>query len=101
VSPRLPLQPLTADSAVLRSPLYFLLLVLLGLGAYVTLSLNLWGPLLRMASAAGQQAVEIGKERLRDFLDQAEPVVREPVVLRGRDAVERRAVDAMPEHDEA
>ncbi|KAI9834461.1 MAG: Dynamin-like GTPase that mediates homotypic ER fusion [Phylliscum demangeonii] len=58
--------------AVLRNPLYFLLLILLAIVAYVTFTLNLWGPMLRMANAASQQAVEVGKERLRDFLESAE-----------------------------
>lgn len=57
---------------VLRNPVYFVFLILLGVAAYVTYTLNLWGPMLRMANAASQQAVEVGKERLRDFLETAE-----------------------------
>jgi len=59
-------------SAVLRNPVYFIFLILLGVGAYVTYTLNLWGPMLRMANAASTQAVEIGKEKLRDFLENSE-----------------------------
>ncbi|KAI9845634.1 MAG: Dynamin-like GTPase that mediates homotypic ER fusion [Sclerophora amabilis] len=55
--------------AVLRNPVYFLFLLLLGAGAYVTYTLNLWGPMLRMSNAASQQALEVGKERLREFLE--------------------------------
>lgn len=58
--------------AVLRNPLYFIMLALLGGGAYVTYNLNLWGPMLRMADAASQQAIEVGKERLREFLEERE-----------------------------
>lgn len=58
--------------AVLRNPVYFIFLILLGIGAYVTYTLNLWGPMIRMADAASKQAVEVGKERLREFLESQE-----------------------------
>lgn len=45
-------------------------LILLAIGAYVTYTLNLWGPMLKMASAASQQALEEGKKRLREFLEE-------------------------------
>jgi len=48
------------------------MLILLGVAAYVTYTLNLWGPILRMANAASAQAIEIGKEKLREFLDNAD-----------------------------
>src|SRR5262249_50027221 len=57
---------------VLRNPLYFIFLILLGAGAYVTYTLNLWGPMLRMTEAASHQALEIGKERLREFLESSD-----------------------------
>ncbi|KAI9689340.1 MAG: Dynamin-like GTPase that mediates homotypic ER fusion [Bathelium mastoideum] len=58
--------------AVLRNPAYFLLLIVLGVSAYVTWTLNLWGPMLRMGNAASAQAIEIGKEKLREFLQESE-----------------------------
>ncbi|KAF2219357.1 RHD3/Sey1 [Elsinoe ampelina] len=58
--------------AVLKNPAYFLLLALSLVGAYVTYTLNLWGPILRMTNAATAQAVEVGKERLREFLQETE-----------------------------
>lgn len=45
---------------------------MVGIGAYVTYTLNLWGPMARMADAASRQAVDIGKERLREFLETSE-----------------------------
>jgi len=57
---------------VLRNPLYFIMLILLGAGAYVTYTLNLWGPMLRMTNAASAQGMEIFKEKLRDFLESSE-----------------------------
>ena len=57
---------------VLRNPVYFILLILLGVGAYVTYTLNLWGPMMRMTNAASAQALEIGKEKLREFLADTE-----------------------------
>ncbi|CAK3853102.1 probable SEY1 [Lecanosticta acicola] len=58
--------------AVLRNPVYFILLILLGAAAYVTYTLNLWGPMLRMTNAASQQGLEIFKEKLREFLESSE-----------------------------
>ncbi|KAI4919189.1 Dynamin-like GTPase that mediates homotypic ER fusion [Alternaria conjuncta] len=58
--------------AVLRNPVYFIFLILLGVGAYVTYTLNLWGPMARMANAASTQGLEVGKERLRAFLESSD-----------------------------
>lgn len=52
--------------------MYFIFLILLAVGGYVTYTLNLWGPMLRMANAASAQAVEVGKERLREFLEHSD-----------------------------
>ncbi|KAH0551704.1 Dynamin-like GTPase that mediates homotypic ER fusion [Trichoglossum hirsutum] len=76
----------SAIGGVAQIPLYFYgLLLALGWNemwaAYVTYTLNLWGPMLRMANAASQQALEVGKERLREFLDGSE-IARRPVVMR-------------------
>lgn len=57
---------------MLRNPLYFIFLILLAIGAYVTHTLNLWGPMLNMANAASAQALEEGKKRLREFLETSE-----------------------------
>jgi hypothetical protein len=68
---------------VLRNPVYFVFLILLGVGAYVTYTLNLWGPMIKMANAASQQAIEVGKERLREFLEHSDSS-RHPIALGGR-----------------
>ena len=57
---------------VLRNPVYFIFLIMLGAGAYVTFQLNLWGPIMNMTSAASAQALEEGKKKLRDFLESTE-----------------------------
>ncbi|KAI4137397.1 MAG: hypothetical protein LQ341_005160 [Variospora aurantia] len=54
---------------VLRNPAYFGFLILFAAGAYVTYTLNLWGPMYQMANAASQQALEEGKKKLREFLE--------------------------------
>nr|Q2GUT7.2 RecName: Full=Protein SEY1 [Chaetomium globosum CBS 148.51] len=54
---------------VLRNPMLFMLLLVMGGGTYVAYTLNLLGPMMQMANAASNQAVEIGKEKLRDFLE--------------------------------
>ena len=48
------------------------MLILLGIGAYVTYTLNLWGPMLRMTNAASTQGLEIFREKLREFLESNE-----------------------------
>jgi hypothetical protein len=58
--------------AVLRNPILFLLIIVMAGGAYVAHTLNLLGPMAQMGNAAIHQAVEIGKERLRDFLENSE-----------------------------
>ncbi len=59
-------------------------MIILGVAAYVTYTLNLWGPMLRMANAASAQAVEIGKEKLREFLESSE-TGRQAIGMKGRD----------------
>lgn len=68
---RMHCSPLT-HLPVLRNPIYFIFLILLGAGAYVTYTLNLWGPMLRMTNAASTQGLEIFKEKLREFLESSE-----------------------------
>ena len=63
---------LANNVTVLRNPMYFIFLILLGAAAYVTYTLNLWGPILRMTNAASAQAIEIGKEKLREFLESSD-----------------------------
>lgn len=41
-------------------------------GSYVAYTLNLLGPMMQMTNAASNQAVEIGKQKLRDFLENNE-----------------------------
>lgn len=55
--------------AILRNPFLFLLLAILGGGTYVAYTLSLLGPMMQMANAASNQAVEIGKQKLREFLE--------------------------------
>lgn len=38
----------------------------------MTYTLNLWGPIINMTQAASSQALEEGKKRLRDFLQESE-----------------------------
>lgn len=47
-------------------------LIILAIGAYVTYTLNLWGPMLKMTNAASQQALEEFKKRLREFLESSD-----------------------------
>lgn len=57
---------------MIRNPVYFLFLLILGAGAYITYTLNLWGPIIQMTNAASQQALEEGKKRLREFLESSD-----------------------------
>ncbi|OTB03574.1 hypothetical protein M426DRAFT_321734 [Hypoxylon sp. CI-4A] len=70
--------------AVLRNPILFLLLVIMAGGFYISYSLNLLGPMMQMSSAAWNQASEIGKERLREFIQNNE-TARQAIGVTGRD----------------
>lgn len=68
---------------VLRNPIYFIFLIALAIGAYVTYTLNLWGPMLQMTNAASAQAIEEGKKRLREFLEASE-TGRQAIAMEGK-----------------
>lgn len=57
---------------VLRNPIYFVFLLTIGIVLYITWTLNLWGPILSMIEAASAQGIEIGKTKLREFLENNE-----------------------------
>ncbi|KAH0139179.1 root hair defective 3 GTP-binding protein, partial [Aureobasidium melanogenum] len=74
--------------AVLRNPLYFVFLILLGIAGYVTYTLNLWGPIIRMTNAASAQGLEVFKERLREFLETSD-TGRQAMAMSGSKPSER------------
>lgn len=69
--------------AVARSPMLLILGILAVGGLYVTYQLNLWDPILRVSGAAWTQGLQVGKERLREFLLSSE-VGRQAVAMEGR-----------------
>ncbi|KAK0612814.1 RHD3/Sey1 [Bombardia bombarda] len=68
---------------VLRNPFLFVLILVMGGGTYVAYTLNLLGPMMQMANAASNQAVEIGKAKLRDFLENNE-MARQAIAMPSR-----------------
>ncbi|KAK3321230.1 protein SEY1 [Cercophora scortea] len=83
---------------VLRNPFLFVLILVMGGGTYVAYTLNLLGPMMQMANAASTQAVEIGKEKLRDFLQNNE-TARAAIAMPARkrqdsDAVSMETLDS-------
>ena len=60
-----------------------MLIIIMGGGTYVAYTLNLLGPMMQMANAASNQAVEIGKEKLRTFLESNE-TVRQAIAMPSR-----------------
>ncbi|KAI1109486.1 RHD3/Sey1 [Nemania sp. NC0429] len=70
---------------VLRNPILFLLLIIIAGGTYVAYNLNLLGPMMQMSSAAWNQAIEIGKQKLREFLENNE-TARQAIALPPRDS---------------
>ncbi|KAH9893717.1 SEY1 protein [Xylariomycetidae sp. FL2044] len=70
---------------VLRNPMLFLLLIIVAGGTYVAYNLNLLGPMMQMSGAAWGQAVEIGKQRLREFLENNE-TARQAIAMPARDS---------------
>lgn len=47
------------------------MLILAG-GTYVAYTMNMLGPMMQMANAAGTQGVEIGKQKLREFIENSD-----------------------------
>ncbi|KAF1353223.1 RHD3/Sey1 [Delphinella strobiligena] len=58
--------------AILRNPIYFLFLAILGAAAVITYRLNLWGPIIQMTNAASAQGLDIFKQKLREFLESSD-----------------------------
>ncbi|KAG7122914.1 Protein SEY1 like protein [Verticillium longisporum] len=54
--------------AVVRNPFLFIFLIMLAGGTYVAYTMNMLGPMMQMANAAATQGVDIGKQKLRDFI---------------------------------
>lgn len=67
-------------------------LIILGVGAYITYTLNLWGPMLQMTNAASQQALEEGKKRLREFLE-ASDTGRQAIAMSGQDDIQMQRLN--------
>lgn len=86
------LDPTLIYITVLRNPVYFTFLIILGVGAYVTYTLNLWGPMLQMANAASAQAIEEGKKRLREFLEESN-AGRQAMAMSGQNDIPMRKLN--------
>lgn len=67
-------------------------LLLFGAGAYVTYTLNLWGPMFKMANAASAQALEEGKKRLREFLETSD-TGRQAMAMTGSDGIQMQKLN--------
>ncbi|TGZ84926.1 root hair defective 3 GTP-binding protein [Ascodesmis nigricans] len=76
--------------AVIRSPVYFVFLILCGFGAYIVYTLNLWGPIYRVSNAMIEQGVEVGKERLREILEVGDKRQEAPIAMQSLDSQGRR-----------
>ena len=70
--------------AVARNPFLILLVCLVVAAAYVTYQMNLWGPIIRMTAAAIDQAKEIAREKLREFVEAGESANRQRVAMGSR-----------------
>jgi len=88
---------------VLRNPFLFLLLIVMAGGTYIAYTLNLLGPMMQMTNAATNQALEIGKQRLRDFLENSE-TARQALAMpereRGADSIRLDALDSRGKRQE-
>ena len=54
------------------NPFLFLIIVILAGGAYIAATLNLLGPMMQMTTAAFNQGVELGKQKLREFVENSD-----------------------------
>ncbi|RKU42951.1 Protein sey1 [Coniochaeta pulveracea] len=79
---------------VLRNPILFLLLILFAGGGFVAYNLNLLGPMLQMANAATSQGLEIGKAKLRDFLENNE-TARQALAMPARGDTDSVSLDSL------
>ncbi|KAH7040416.1 RHD3/Sey1 [Microdochium trichocladiopsis] len=70
---------------VLRNPLLFLMLIILAGGTYIAYNLNLLGPMMQMTNAAWGQGLEIGKQKLREFIENNE-TARAAIAMPARDS---------------
>lgn len=57
---------------VIRNPFLTMLLLLLAGGTYIAYYLNLLGPIMQMSNAAYVQAVDIAKQKLREFVENSD-----------------------------
>jgi hypothetical protein len=80
--------------AVIRNPFLLMFSALALAGLYVTYQMNLWGPIIQMTGAAWEQGIQVGKERLREFLMSGE-MGRQAIAMEGR-----RAGNSTGEEDE-
>jgi len=69
--------------AVASSPFLVMFVLMVLAAAYVTYQLNLWTPIIRMSTAAWDQGMQVGKEKLREFLANTE-TGREAIAMEGR-----------------
>ncbi|KAK5661043.1 hypothetical protein OQA88_12422 [Cercophora sp. LCS_1] len=82
---------------VLRNPVLFVLILLMGGGTYVAYNLNLLGPMMQMGGAAYNQAIEIGKQKLREFLENnemARQAIALPAKQRDSDSISMDTLDS-------
>ncbi|KAI5926087.1 SEY1 protein [Camillea tinctor] len=70
---------------VIRNPILFLLLILIAGGTYVAYYLSLLGPMMQMSNAAYNQAVDIGKQKLREFVENND-TARRAISMPARDS---------------
>ncbi|KAF2663432.1 root hair defective 3 GTP-binding protein [Microthyrium microscopicum] len=81
--------------AVARNPFLILLLAMSLAGAYVTYQMNLWGPIIRMTAAAWDQGLQVGKERLREFLVNSD-LGKQAIAMEGRGAPAEKKEEGEP-----
>jgi hypothetical protein len=91
---------------VLRNPMLFVFMILIAGGAYIANTMNLLGPMFRMANAAANQGVDMAKQSLREFVENSD-TARAALALpaKGGDAIAMDRLDsqgkrAAPQEDD-
>ncbi|KAK8094418.1 hypothetical protein PG997_001103 [Apiospora hydei] len=82
---------------VLRNPVLFLLLIVLAGGTYVAYLFNLLGPMMQVSNAAWGQGIDIGKQKLREFIESnetARQAISMPARSRDSDSVSLDTLDS-------
>lgn len=87
--------------AVLRSPVYFTMLLLLLTGAYFVWRMNMSGPLLTVSSAMAREVQKVVEDQLRNYLAPQSAMYEQPVPAHAPTALAAKPPGGVKDSNEA